>query len=78
MPRIQPTGYKTQLDIFISYGCKYKRKRGSHHVLTFPGANRAVVIPEYDEIDVDIIKNNMRTVGMTREKYFEILKKERS
>jgi hypothetical protein len=33
-----------------------------------------VVIPEYDEIDVDIIKNNMRTVGMTREKYFELLK----
>ena len=75
MPRIQPTDYKTQLDIFISYGCNYKRKRGSHHVLTFSGAKRAVVIPEYDEVDVDIIKNNMRTVGMTREKYFEILKK---
>jgi len=27
------------------------------------------VIPEYDEIDVDIIKNNMRTVGMTRDEY---------
>ena len=44
-------------------------------MLTYTGAKRAVVIPEYDEIDTDIIKNNMRTVGMTREEYFELLKK---
>jgi|LGVF01.1.fsa_nt_gb hypothetical protein len=31
-------------------------------VLTYPNATRAVVIPEYDEIDIDIITNNMRTV----------------
>ena len=52
-----------------------KRKEGSHHILTYSGAKRAVVIPEYDEIDVEIIKNNMRTVGMTREQYFELLGK---
>ena len=33
------------------------------------------VHPEYDEIDVEIIKNNMRTVGMTRDQYFDLLKK---
>ncbi len=26
------------------------------------------------EIDVEIIKNNMRTAGMTREEYFDLLK----
>ncbi len=31
-----------------------------------------MVIPEYQEIDVEIIKNNMRTVGMTREEYREV------
>ncbi len=55
------------------FGCQYKRKEGSHHVLRYPGARRAVVIPEYDEIDVEIIKNNMRTVNMTREQYFDLL-----
>jgi len=75
MPRIVPTDWKTQLKIFKLYGCCYKRKEGSHHVLSYPGAKRAVVIPEYDEIDVDIIKNNMRTVNMSREDYFELLKK---
>src|SRR4030043_242749 len=36
---------------------------------------RAIVIPEYDEIDVEIIKNNMRTVNMSRDEYFELLDK---
>jgi len=75
MPRIFPTDWKTQVKIFEMFGCKHKRKEGSHHVLTCPGAKRAVVIPEYDEIDVEIIKNNMRTVNMSREEYFELLKK---
>ena len=44
------------MKIFQAYGCKYKRKKGSHHILTCPNAKRAVVIPEYDEIDIDIIK----------------------
>ena len=48
----------------------------SHRILTCPNAKRAVVIPEYDGIDVEIIKNNMRTVGMTREQYFELINKE--
>ena len=43
MPRIYPTDWKTQLKIFELYGCKYKRKEGSHHVLTCPGVKRAVV-----------------------------------
>jgi predicted RNA binding protein YcfA (HicA-like mRNA interferase family) len=75
MTKIYPTDWKTQVKVFELHGCGYKRKRGSHHVLTFPGAKRAVVIPEYDEVDVDIIKNNMRTVGMSREEYFALLER---
>ena len=75
MPRITPVDYQTLLKVFQMFGCQYKRKEGSHHILTFLGAKRAVVIPEYDEVNVEIIKNNMRTVGMTREQYFELLNK---
>jgi len=74
MPRITPTNWQIQLKIFQLYGCIYKRKKGSHHVLTYAHAKRAVVIPEYDEIDIDIIKNNMRTVGMSRDEYFNLLR----
>jgi predicted RNA binding protein YcfA (HicA-like mRNA interferase family) len=75
MPKIYSTDWRTQLRIFELFGCKYKRKQGSHHILTCPDAKRAVVIPEYDVIDVDIIKNNMRTVGMSRDQYFQLLNK---
>lgn len=30
MPRIVPTDWKTQVRLFEHYGCKYKRKEGSH------------------------------------------------
>lgn len=75
MPKLSPTDWQTQIKIFECYGCHYKRKKGSHHVLIYPGAKRSVVIPEYSEIDVDMIKNNMRTVGMSREEYFKLLEK---
>lgn len=73
MPKIFPTDWRTQLKIFEHFGCTYVRKKGSHHVLNYSGAKRAVVIPEYDEIDLDIIKSNMRTVGMSRDQYFALL-----
>jgi predicted RNA binding protein YcfA (HicA-like mRNA interferase family) len=75
MPRIVPVDWKTLLKVFEMYGCVRKRKEGSHYILIYPGAKRAVVIPEYDEIDVEIIKSNMRTVNMSREMYFELLGK---
>jgi len=73
MPKLGPVDWRTLIRIFQMFGCQYKRKEGSHHVLRYPGARRAVVIPEYDEIDVEIIKNNMRTVNMTREQDFALL-----
>ena len=75
MARIVPISWRTLLKVFMMFGCLYKRKEGSQHVLSYPGAKRAVVIPEYDEVDVEIIKNNMRTVNMSREQYFELLNK---
>ena len=74
MPRIIPVDWKTLVQVFELHGCEYKRKKGSHHILICSGAKRAVVISEYNEIDVEIIRNNMKTVDMTREEYFELLK----
>jgi predicted RNA binding protein YcfA (HicA-like mRNA interferase family) len=73
MPKLYPTHWRIQVKIFERFGCVYVRKKGSHHILTCPEAKRAVVIPEYEEVDVDIIKNNMRTAGISRDQYFELL-----
>ncbi|MDE0469598.1 MAG: type II toxin-antitoxin system HicA family toxin [Candidatus Poribacteria bacterium] len=72
MPRLLPTDWRTQVRIFEKFGCHYVRQRGSHLIYHHPNAKRAVVIPRYDEIPVTFIRNNMRTVGMSREQYFRL------
>lgn len=42
-------------------------------VFTKPGLIRPVVIPVSAAIPVFVIKNNLRTAGMSRERYFELL-----
>ena len=42
-------------------------------VFTKPGVLRPVVIPMYSQVPVFIIKNNLRTAGMTRDRYFQLL-----
>jgi predicted RNA binding protein YcfA (HicA-like mRNA interferase family) len=73
MPRITPTDWRTQVRIFEAYGCAFARQKGDHLIYRHPEARRPVVIPRYKEITVTVIKANMRTVGMTREEYFELL-----
>lgn len=49
------------------------RTEGDHFVYTKPGVARPVVIPDWDEVPVFIIKNNLRTAGLSREEYFALL-----
>jgi len=42
-------------------------------VYTREGVLRPVVIPKYSSVPVFIIKNNLRTAGISRERYFELL-----
>ena len=74
MPKIKPISYKKLIKVLLKAGCELKRKKGSHHILRCPGAKRAIVIPEYDEIDVEIIKNNLKAANINRDEYFELLK----
>ena len=73
MPKITPTDWRTQVKIFEKFGCKYERQKGDHLIYSYPKARRPIIIPKYDEITVTIIRINMKTVGMSRKEYFEIL-----
>ena len=73
MPKLSPTNWQTQVKIFEGFGCVYVRQKGDHLIYHHPNARRAVVIPRYHEVSVTIIRNNMRTVGMSREEYFRLL-----
>ncbi len=39
----------------------------------YPGAIRLIIIPKYKEVPTFVIRNNMRTIGMTRNEYFALL-----
>lgn len=73
MPKITPVSWKVLVRIFEADGFVQERTTGSHIILAKEGVIRPVVIPKYDELGLDIIQSNMRTAGMSRERYFELL-----
>jgi predicted RNA binding protein YcfA (HicA-like mRNA interferase family) len=73
LAKIFPTDWKTQVKIFEKFGCVFVRQKGDHLIYNCPDARRPVVIPKYSEVTVTIIRTNMRTVGMSRKEYFNIL-----
>lgn len=73
MPKLTPVDWRTLVKIFEADGFKKDRSHGSHIAMVKAGVLRPVIIPMYDEVGRDIILNNMRTAGMSRDRYFELL-----
>jgi predicted RNA binding protein YcfA (HicA-like mRNA interferase family) len=73
MPALRPVHYRLLTAVFERDGYKFDRQRGDHLIYTKPGVARPVVIPVYHEVPVFIIKNLLRSSGMSRERYFELL-----
>jgi predicted RNA binding protein YcfA (HicA-like mRNA interferase family) len=73
MPKLSPVSYRTLKRVFELDGFQCVRIEGDHMVFTKPGVTRPIVIPKYAAVPVFIIKNNLRTAGITRELYFELL-----
>ncbi|MBN1662884.1 MAG: type II toxin-antitoxin system HicA family toxin [Deltaproteobacteria bacterium] len=74
MPRITPVHWKVLECIFLKAGFVFERQVGSHRTYAKQGVLRPIVIPAYSEVDEDIIRSNMKTAGMSRDKYFKLLK----
>lgn len=75
MSKITPIPANKLKKIFEKAGFKCVRMEGDHYVYTKQGVIRPIVIPDWPEVPVFIIKNNMRTAGMSREHYFQLLEK---
>jgi predicted RNA binding protein YcfA (HicA-like mRNA interferase family) len=73
--RLTPTNWKTLKCVFEKAGFTQDREEASHISMVRAGTLRPVIIPKYPEIGLDIIKNNMRTAGMSRKDYFKYLAK---
>ena len=73
MPSIRPVRFQELVKVFETDGFRFCRQHGDHLIYTKTGVKRPLVIPMYSEVPVFIIKNLLRTAGMTRERYFELL-----
>ena len=74
MTRMAPVHWKVLEKVFLNQGFKFARQEGSHRSYVKPGVSRPIVIPCYDEVPVSIIKNNLKTAGISREEFLGLLK----
>lgn len=74
MPSIRPVPYGILVELFEQEGFALNRQRGDHLIYVKPGLKRPLVIPMYTELPGFIIKNLLETSGITRERYFQIVR----
>lgn len=73
MPKFTPVDWRRLEQVFLAAGFQFARQEGSHRSYVKPGLARPVVIPTYREVPVFIIRNNLKTAGLSREDYFRLL-----
>ena len=77
MPKFAPVDWQTLESVFLSAGFRFKRQEGSHRSYVKEGIARPVVIPTYRQVPVFIIRNNLKTAGISRDEYFRLLERAR-
>ena len=73
MAPIHPVHYKALIKVFERDGFVFDRQRGDLLIYVKAGMPRPLVIPAYSEVPVFIVKNLLRTAGMSPDRYFELL-----
>ena len=73
MPKLTPVHWKRLEKVFVADGFTFARQEGSHRSYIKPGVARPVVIPTYSEVPVMILLSNMKTAGMSRDRFLELL-----
>ncbi|OGM90292.1 hypothetical protein A2755_03830 [Candidatus Wolfebacteria bacterium RIFCSPHIGHO2_01_FULL_48_22] len=75
MPRLTPVHWRKFEKFLLYVGCIFVREKGDHRVYTRIGLNRPVIIPQNSSIPAFIIRNNLRTLGISTKEYLEILER---
>ena len=77
MPKLTPIDWRTLERVFLGAGFRFARQEGSHRSYVKPSILRPVVIPTYSEVPVFIIRNNLKTAGLSRDDFFRLLSESR-
>jgi len=75
MPRLVPI-YYGKFAKFLEYiGCEFDRKKGSHLIYKRSDLLRPIVFPASKELSTIVIMSNLKTLGISKDKYLEIFEK---
>lgn len=78
MPKITELHWEKLVQIFELDGFSVSGRVGDHIRMTKPGVRRPVVIKTSPrKVPPELIRINLTTAGMSRERYFELLNKVR-
>ena len=61
--------------VFEAEGFSFARQSGDHLIYSKLDVKRPLVIPTYDAVPVFVIKNLIRTAGLSRDRYFALIRK---
>lgn len=75
MAHLVPVHWRKFEKFLIFIGCRFEREKGDHRIYWKDDLKRPVVIPRDTQLPVFIIRNNLRVLGISPDKYVEILKK---
>lgn len=76
MARITPVSAAKLVRVFEAEGFKVSRQRGDHVMMTKRGIRRPlVIVVGGGEVPVTHILTNLRTAGISRERYLEVLER---
>lgn len=73
MPKFTPVEWRRLERVFLAAGFRFVRQEGSHRSYVGQGVARPVVIPAYRKVPVFVIRNNLKTAGISRDEYFRLL-----
>lgn len=72
--KITPVPYVLLIKVFEADGFVIARRKGDHIIMTKPEVKRPLVIKSSPKrVPVTHIRTNMRTAGMSRDRYFQLL-----
>ncbi len=77
MPRLRPLYYRDLVAVLEEEGFVFSPQHGDHLAYTKPGVKRPSIIPTYRSVPTFIIENLIRSAGLSRDRYFELLGRKR-
>lgn len=74
MPKLSRIHWKKFEKFLLFVGCEFVREKGDHRIYWKQGLPRPIVVPRRNQLEIFIVLNNLRLLGIGAKEYEIILK----